>query len=777
MIVDALSGKKIFITGATGFLGTALVEKLLRTIPDIQLYLLIRAGRRNSAQDRLYKEIFKNDCFDLLRETRGAEIEEIFMTRVHALGGDVGTDGLALDDSNLEKLAQCDIFIHSAATVSFDAPLDQAVEINLCGPRRVAETVIDARTRFGITKEHHLISVSTAYVAGRRRGLAPERPLSETPFTIELDWRSEVESARAERRNVILRSRETDSLDQFRKNAEQELGAAGIPLLAQRREKLRLQWVTDEIVKAGVSRAVSVGWPDAYTYTKALGEKALLELSDQIPLSIVRPSIIESAIEEPKPGWIRGFRMAEPIIISYARGLLKEFPGVPEGVVDVIPVDMVASAIITVAAQPPPSGSRPNVYQVASGARNPLKYATLVDHVRDWFQQHPLYDADGQPIMIPEWSFPGRGRVHSQLERASKIFEAIERASGYLPLRGEQASFLSDLEHKHNAIKRALGYVELYGTYAETDAIFLVDNLMSLRDALSESERCQFNFDPATIEWERFITEVHLPSVVKHARVKTTATKRSTISKSDRQLGAILSEERQLAVFDLENTIMASNVVDTYAWLATRRLPRAKKALLAMEIALQGPALLALDRKDRGDFLRSFYRKYEGAQPNRLSRDSQELFNAYLLKKSFPAGLERIRRHKRLGHRTLLITGALDFVLEPLRPLFDDIICAQLDTDPKGNYRGRTTQSPPTGEARAALLDLYAMSHGIKLSEAVAYADSTSDLPMLEAVGYPVCVNPEPKLASIARKRGWHVEQWNKAKGLPPIYLPIGRPM
>ena len=46
--------------------------------------------------------------------------------------------------------------------------------------------------------------------------------------------------------------------------------------------------------------------------------------------------------------------MAEPVIISYARGLLKEFPGVPEGTVDVIPVDLVVAAIIAVAARPAP---------------------------------------------------------------------------------------------------------------------------------------------------------------------------------------------------------------------------------------------------------------------------------------------------------------------------------------------------------------------------------------------------------------------------------------
>ena len=56
----------------------------------------------------------------------------------------------------------------------------------------------------------------------------------------------------------------------------------------------------------------------------------------------------------------------------------------------------------------------------------------------------------------------------------------------------------------------------------------------------------------------------------------------------------------------------------------------------------------------------------------------------------------------------------------------------------------------------------------------MAYADSASDLPMLEAVGFPVAVNPEAKLAAIARRRGWHVEHWDKADGGARPLLPLG---
>ncbi|HZQ86660.1 MAG TPA: HAD family phosphatase, partial [Acidimicrobiales bacterium] len=149
------------------------------------------------------------------------------------------------------------------------------------------------------------------------------------------------------------------------------------------------------------------------------------------------------------------------------------------------------------------------------------------------------------------------------------------------------------------------------------------------------------------------------------------------------------------------------------------------------------------------------------------------LFSNLLLTKSFPAGIRRVREHKRLGHRTLLITGALDFVLEPFKPLFDDVVCAQLG-ERNGRLTGELVKAPPTGEARALVMAEYAEAYGLRLEESVAYADSASDLPMLEAVGHPVAVNPEAKLATIARKRGWHVEHWSKSPGGPRPLLPIG---
>jgi HAD superfamily phosphoserine phosphatase-like hydrolase len=782
VIPEALDGKRLFVTGTTGFLGTALVERLLRSVPGCHLVLLVRPGKRSDVHRRAQREIFANDAFDRLRESHGgkAGLKAVTDARVQVVAGDVSRDGLGLDDAGRAALASCDVVIHSAAAVSFDSPLDSAVEVNLLGPSRIAH----ALQALGTTP--HLVAVSTCYVAGNRRGAAPEALLSSQRFSIEVDWRAEVAAARRARADEDATSRTPESLRRFAQEARDELGAAGSPLLAEKCEHLRRRWVVDRMIAAGRARAAALGWPDAYAYTKALGEQALTEEKGDIPVSIVRPSIIESSLAEPRPGWIRGFRMAEPVIISYARGLLKEFPGVPEGVVDVIPVDLVVAACIAVAARGPAPGQGPtdppDITQVASGGANALRYRRLVDLTFDYFTEHPVYDREGGPIVVPRWSFPGRGKVQAQLSKQSSVLNRTEKVLQLLPLRGRQAEWSASIEERRDEVDRALSYVELYGLYTECEAVYGVDNLLELSASLTDADRDAFCFDPRVIDWEHYVTAVHLPSVVQHARVRTTPGKNTSEARESRLRRQVLDPTRQVAAFDLENTLIASNVVASYAWLATRRLGWDDRARFVARTLAEAPRLWSMDAKDRTDFLRHFYRRYDGAPVDALADDARELLADHLLLKAFPAGLRRVREHRSLGHRTVLITGALSIVIDPIRSLFDDVVCAEMTAQPDDEgvmrWNGELTGVPPTGESRAQALFDYCDAGGYDPGECVAYADSTSDLPFLEAVGFPVAVNPETRLAALARKRGWLTEHWEQAAGAPRRALPIapGRP-
>ncbi len=94
--------------------------------------------------------------------------------------------------------------------------------------------------------------------------------------------------------------------------------------------------------------------------------------------------------------------------------------------------------------------------------------------------------------------------------------------AGTLPIRGRRADWIAALEERHLLADRALGYVELYGAYTETEARYRVDRLLELWDRLDAEDRAAFSFDPAVVDWDTYVRDIHLPSIIEHARVRTT---------------------------------------------------------------------------------------------------------------------------------------------------------------------------------------------------------------------------------------------------------------
>jgi HAD superfamily hydrolase (TIGR01490 family) len=122
---------------------------------------------------------------------------------------------------------------------------------------------------------------------------------------------------------------------------------------------------------------------------------------------------------------------------------------------------------------------------------------------------------------------------------------------------------------------------------------------------------------------------------------------------------------------------------------------------------------------------------------------------------------EAIERHRRTGDRTLLLTGTLDLLAEPLaRALkIDDVVCGRLELI-DSRFTGRTILPHPYGEGKADALRTYARQAGIDLERASLYSDGWNDLPAFQLAGRSTVVNPPPRLERLARRKGWTVAQW-----------------
>lgn len=737
MIREALTEKRVLLTGVTGFLGTALLERLLFDVPVERLDLVIRGD----APSRL-KFLLSGSAFGPARQRLGAEaFDDLIAEKVRLVPADLAREVP-------ELASDIDLVIHSAATVQFDPPIDEAFQTNLLGTTRLYEAAAGKP----------FVHLSTAYVAGRTKGVQTEEALSG-----DIDWRAEAEAAMRMRQEIEYHSRSPEVLDRLFSSAESEVGRAGPRSVARRAEELRREWVDTRMVSAGRARARSLGWPEIYSFTKALTEIALGEIAGDNPLAIVRPSIIESALERPFPGWIEGFRMADPVMLAFGRGNLPEFPGSPDTVLDLIPVDFVVNAILAVAANMP---QRRSFHHVCSGCRNPLPMRQGYNLTREYFLSHPLPEARGF-YKVPEWTFPGRRAVEKKMgaaERLISIAEKVTRKMPRTPLGRDTAARVDRLRRRFDFMKRL---AELYGPYAETEVIYTDPKTEALFDSLPNEDRRDFPFDPTTIDWHRYLLDIHLPMITAPLRFVPARRQEPQVKIAPNGAGA----PPVLAVFDIEGTIVASNVVEAYWWLRAADADGFDRARVTAALAARIPGLLRAEGRERGEFLRQFYRLYEGASVTEIERLAAEVMPELLLRRLAPEAVRRIRAHRAAGHRVVFVTASLDFIVSPVQPLAEEVVCARLAAR-DGIYTGDIERPPLIGEARASWLNEYAGALGADLASSFAYADSMSDLPLLESVGNPVAVNPDVSLTRIARTRKWPIEEWPADRGTPRVILP-----
>jgi len=480
------SGKAILVTGATGLVGKALIEAVLRTLPEVRrLYLLVRprsdaVGRTVSVEERLRRDVLASSAFDALRAQHGEGFEAFAFAKVEAVEGELARDRLGLDADTYQRLRDdVDVVIGNGALAVFDAPLDQAVQTNVLGPKRLLDF---AR---GAARRPFVAHVSTCYV-GNVAGPVFEAPLAP-------DWTPAGPDA-ADPYDV---DREVERL---------------LDHVAQVRSDGR--GVERRLVDDGMRWAQRRGWRDTYTFTKAMGEQLFARHRGDVPGLVLRPSVIESALRTPTPGWIDGYRMIDPLIVGFARRQLTEFPGHPEGVLDVVPVDTVVNALL-MAIPFTHAGEGPDVYQVASGADNPLLMKAFCAYVREHYQGSPLRPTpSGRDDDLPALALSETRRFLRRLEIGQLLpvraleatYRLLERTAWGRRRRAVLSARRARLTWLHRMAR-------IYGPYAESRSRFMAFNVQRAWQSLSEADRAAFPFDVRPLDWKRYVQQVHLPGV------------------------------------------------------------------------------------------------------------------------------------------------------------------------------------------------------------------------------------------------------------------------
>ncbi|XP_072758519.1 putative fatty acyl-CoA reductase CG5065 [Anoplolepis gracilipes] len=274
----------ILVTGATGFLGKTLLEKLLRSCPRVAaIFVLIRPKKSQSIEERCRK-LLQNSIFDRIRSEFPGALNKIIPVK-----GDIGMPELGLEPEDKNMLTQqVNIVFHSAATVRFNEPLKVAVNLNTRGTDRILDLCRH------MTNLISVIHVSTAY------SNADRREIGESVYTTDIKPYTVIDMC--------------ENLD-------------------------------DETIGIIEKRLIG-NHPNTYTLSKCLAEQIVLSKGSGLPIAIVRPSIVCAAYQEPYPGWIDNVCGITGIMAEIGRGTIRSIMCNANLVIDVIPVDFVVDTLI-----------------------------------------------------------------------------------------------------------------------------------------------------------------------------------------------------------------------------------------------------------------------------------------------------------------------------------------------------------------------------------------------------------------------------------------------
>jgi alcohol-forming fatty acyl-CoA reductase len=475
----ALAGKRVFMTGSTGFLAKVVLEKLIRAVPDVAgIILLIRGGRNGmTARARFEREIATSSVFDKLRAERPDYLARFLAEKVECVTGEVTEPSFGLDPGQFYALTRrVDLVINAAASVNFREALDQALAINALSIANLATLARAANAP--------LIQVSTCYVNGYQRGAMQEEIVRPARASIARHADGYYELS-----NLLeyLQHR----IDQVKAEVEDP-------------DQLAVR-----LTELGIAEANYHGWNDTYTFTKWMGEQLAMRAMQGRALTIVRPSIIESTLQEPVPGWIEGVKVADAIILAYARGKTSFFPARPDEVIDIVPADLVANSILLASAEALTEAPARRIYQACTGSANPIKLGKVIDLFqteakRNWRQYERLFyhapKRDFQVVSRPVFLLMLRA-----MRAGTGAWNGVRRLLG----AGESPAL--------EALRTTQTLAVTFSFYTAPRYRFHNNRLMALARRFSAEDAARFPVDPAQIDWPDYLCRVHMGGLNRYA--------------------------------------------------------------------------------------------------------------------------------------------------------------------------------------------------------------------------------------------------------------------
>ena len=219
--------------------------------------------------------------------------------------------------------------------------------------------------------------------------------------------------------------------------------------------------------------------------------------------------------------------------------------------------------------------------------------------------------------------------------------------------------------------------------------------------------------------------------------------------------------KKTAAFFDVDGTIVSTTIVHYYVQFRSHLLPTFLRPFWLAWFALKVAYYFFLDKVSRTRFNRVFYRNYRGLEAEHIKQLAGEQFETYVRPKLFPAALDCIREHQSRGDLIVLVTGSLDFIIQPLADYVqaDAALTVQLE-ETHGKFTGELTTLPLSEEEKVRAIQTVVERYNVDLAASYAYGDSRADLPMLQCVGNPIVVNPSKGLRQVAIESGWEISEW-----------------